>query len=110
MRVLGAIQLCIRITLMNLRHQIRRPARPALLLWRVSYGNDEVVGEGTVLDMHTIGCRIAGCKPVEAGMRLRLCLWPCQYSKEMFETQGTVKWTRGLQFGLVLDTPQTAMR
>jgi len=95
---------------MSRRHQTRRQARPALLLWRVSYGNEDHVGEGIVLDMHTIGCRIAGCMPVEAGMRLRLSLWPCQYSKEMFETQGTVKWTKGLQFGLVLDTPQFAMR
>jgi hypothetical protein len=48
--------------------------------------------------------------PVEAGVRLWLSLWPNQYPQEMFETEGTVKWTKGLQLGLVLDTPQTAMR
>jgi hypothetical protein len=92
------------------RHQDRHPTRPALFFRRVFYSNEEVVGEGTVVDMHTTGYRIAGCKPVVPGMRLRLCLWPCQYSKEMLETQETVKWTKGLQFGLALETPEPAIR
>jgi hypothetical protein len=95
---------------MSRRHQIRREARPAFLLWQVFYGNEELAGEGTVLDMHTTGCRIAGTMPVKAGMRLRLSLRPRQYPKEIFETEGTVKWTKRLQFGLVLDAPQAAMR
>jgi len=94
---------------MNRRQQARRHARPALL-WRVTYGNEERVGVGIVLDMHETACRIAGCMPVKAGMRLQLCLWPSQCPQEMFETEGTVKWTRGLQFGLVLDRLQTSMR
>ena len=94
-------------SLMSPRHQTRR--RPALL-WRVTYGNNTRVGVGVVLDMHESGCRIAGSMPVEAGMRLWLSLWPNQYPQEMFETEATVKWTKGLQLGLVLDTPQTAMR
>jgi hypothetical protein len=93
---------------MNRRHQTRR--RPALLLWRVTYGNNKRVGVGVVLDIHETGCRITGSIPMKAGMRLWLSLWPNQYPQEMFESEGTVKWTKELQFGLVLDTPQTAIR
>ena len=103
MRVMVPVQ-----SLMNPRHQTRR--RPALLLWRVTYGNNKRVGVGVVLDMHETGCRITGSMPMEAGMRLWLSLWPNQYPQEMFESEGTVKWTKELQFGLVLDTPQTAIR
>jgi hypothetical protein len=94
----------------NRRHQTRRESRPALLFWQVTYGNEERVGRGIVLDMHRTGCRIVGSMAVKAGMRLSLCLWPSQFPKETFETEGTVRWTKGRQFGLVLDTPQTVMR
>jgi hypothetical protein len=100
-------------SLMHRRHRIRRvrrQARPAHLLWRVTYGDDKRVGVGMVLHIHEKGCRIAGSMPVTVGMRLWLRLWPDQFPNERFETHGTVKWTEELEFGLVLDKPQTAMR
>jgi len=90
---------------MSRRDSTRRQVRRALL-WRVFYGSDELAGEGSVLDMHETGCRIAGCMPVEPGMRLRLCLWPSEDSKDIVVAQGSVKWAKGLQFGVALDTPE----
>ena|SRR5689334_3544959 len=66
----------------------------------------ELAGEGSILDMHETGCRIAGCMPVEPGMRLRLCLWPSKDAKDIVVAQGLVKWAKGLQFGVALDTPE----
>ena len=83
------------------RDQVRRS-----LLWRVFYGGDELAGEGSVLDMHETGCRIAGCMPVEPGMRLRLCMWPSEDPKDIVVAQGLVKWAKGLQFGVALDMPE----
>ena len=83
------------------RHQFRRS-----LLWRVFYGSDELAGEGSVLDMHESGCRIAGCMPVEPGIRLRLCMWPSEAPKDIVVAQGCVKWAKGLQFGVALETPE----
>ena len=87
------------------RRQARRQVRPARLLWRVTYGNEERVGVGIVLAMHKTDCHIAGRMRVKTGMRLWLCLWPSQSPEEMCETAGIVTWTKGPQFGLVLDTP-----
>ena len=90
---------------MSRRDSTRRQVRRALL-WRVFYGSDELAGEGSILDMHETGCRIAGCMPVEPGTRLRLCLWPSEDPKDIVVAQGCVKWAQGLQFGVALDTPE----
>src|ERR1041385_986636 len=87
---------------MSRRDSTRRQVRSSLL-WRVFYGSDELAGEGSILDMHETGCRIAGCMPVEPGMRLRLCMWPSEDSKDIVVAQGSVKWAKGLQFGVALD-------
>ena|SRR5689334_20717016 len=89
---------------MSRRDSSRRQVRRSLL-WRVFYGSDELAGEGSVLDMHETGCRIAGCMPVEPGMKLRLCLWPSEDSKDIVVAQGSVKWAKGLQFGVALEVP-----
>ena len=90
---------------MNRRDTTRGHVRRSLL-WRVFYGSDELAGEGSVLDMHETGCRIAGCMPVEPGMKLRLCMWPSEDSKDIVVAQGCVKWAKGLQFGVALETPE----
>ena len=89
---------------MNRRDSTRRQSRNSVL-WRVFYGSEELVGEGSILDMHGSGCRITGCMPVEAGMHLRLCIWPSQNPQDIVVAQGLVKWAKGLQFGVALDTP-----
>lgn len=89
---------------MSRRHATRRQARHAVLR-RVFYGSEELAGEGSILDMHETGCRIAGCMPVEAGMHLRLCIWPIQNPQDIVVAGGVVTWAKGLQFGIVLDVP-----
>ena len=89
---------------MTRRYHGRRQSRRALS-WRVFYGRGELVGQGIIIDVHENGCRIAGRMPVEVGSRLRLCIWPTDNPTNILVAQGTVRWARGLQFGLLLDTP-----
>ena len=87
---------------MTRRVTVRRSSRRSLL-WKVFYGSGELAGEGTILDMNENGYRIAGCMPVEPGTKLRVCIWPNHSPKDIMVAQGTVKWSKGLVFGLVLE-------
>lgn len=87
---------------MTRRYHARRQSRQALL-WRVFYGSGELVGQGSIVDVHRNGCRISGRMPVEVGSHLRLCIWPTDNPTDIVVAQGTVRWARGLEFGLLLD-------
>ena len=87
---------------MTRRYHARRQSRRALL-WRVFYGSGELVGQGSIVDVHKNGCRISGRMPVEVGSHLRLCIWPTDNPTDILVAQGTVRWARGLEFGLLLD-------
>ena len=87
---------------MTRRHYARRQSR-CTLVWRVFYGGGELVGQGSIVDVHENGCRISGRMPVEVGTRLRLCIWPTDNPTDILVVQGTVKWAKGLEFGLLLD-------
>ena len=87
---------------MTIRQHARRQSRLAQS-WRVFYGSGELVGQGSIVDVHENGCRITGRMPVEVGAHLRLCIWPTDNPTHIVVAQGTVKWTRGLEFGLYLD-------
>jgi hypothetical protein len=88
---------------MSRRTHVRRQFRRSLL-WRVFYGSGELTGQGTIVDVHENGCRIAGRMPVEIGTHLRLCIWPTDNPTDIVVVQGSVKWTKGLEFGVLLDT------
>lgn len=88
---------------MGRRTHVRRQFRRSLL-WHVFYGTGELMGQGTVVDVHENGCRIAGCMAVELGTHLRLCIWPTDHPTDIVVVQGCVKWVRGLEFGVLLDT------
>jgi hypothetical protein len=60
---------------MTRRQHARRQSRRTLV-WRVFYGSGELIGQGSVVDVHENGCRVTGRMPVEGGTRLRLCIWP----------------------------------
>jgi hypothetical protein len=94
---------------MSRRAHVRRQFRRSLL-WRVFYGSGELTGQGTIVDVHENGCRIAGCMPVEMGTHLRLCIWPTDHPTDIVVVQGSVKWTRGLEFGVLLDTNMPNVR
>jgi hypothetical protein len=87
---------------MTRRYHARRQSRQALL-WRVFYGSGELVGQGSIVDVHKNGCRISGRMPVEVGSHLRLCIWPTDNPTDIVVAQGIVRWARGLEFGLLLD-------
>lgn len=57
-----------------------------------------------MVDVHENGCRVTGRMPVEVGTHLRLCIWPTDNPTDILVVQGTVRWARGLEFGLLLDT------
>jgi hypothetical protein len=69
----------------------------------VFYGSGELVGQGSIVDVHQNGCRIAGRTPMEVGSHLRLCIWPTDNPTDILVAQGTVRWSRGLEFGILLD-------
>ena len=87
---------------MTRRHYARRQSR-LTLVWRVFYGSGELAGQGSIVDVHENGCRVTGRMPVEVGTHLRLCIWPTDNPTDILVVQGTVRWARGLEFGLVLD-------
>ena len=91
---------------MTRREQGRRQSRWALS-WQVFYGRGELVGQGSIVDLHENGCRITGRMPVEVGTHLRLCIWPTDNPTDIVVAQGTVKWTRGLEFGIFWDAHMT---
>ena len=88
---------------MTRRQYARRQARRTLV-WRVFYGSGELVGQGSIVDVHENGCRVTGRMPVEVGTHLRLCIWPTDNPTDIIVVRGTVRWARGLEFGLLLDT------
>src|SRR5690349_15062913 len=91
---------------MTRREHGRRQSRQALS-WQVFYGSGELVGQGSIIDVHEIGCRVTGRTPVEVGTHLRLCIWPTDNPTDIVVAQGTVKWTRGLEFGILWDAHMT---
>jgi PilZ domain-containing protein len=87
---------------MTRRQYARRQFRRSLI-WRVFYGRGELLGQGSIVDVHENGCRVTGRMPVEAGTHLRLCIWPTDNPTDILVVQGTVRWAKGLEFGLLLD-------
>ena len=57
-------------------------------------------GQGTVLELSRVGCRILGNEPVVAGetISVRISLSACQ--KPVVIEQATVKWAKGLELGI----------
>lgn len=79
----------------------RRNARFAVR-WHVIYGTDEFIGNGTLLDLSALGCRLAGTMPVETGMRLSLRLYPQHKDGDIRIEEAHVTWVNGNEFGLEL--------
>ena len=74
--------------------------------WPVLYGTDELVAQGTLLDLSATGCRFAGTMPLESGMPLWLRLYPEQRDGLISIEQASVRWVNSNEFGLELtDVP-----
>jgi PilZ domain len=67
--------------------------------WPVTYCNDELFGQGTILDVSHRGCEIAGTMSVAVGMRLKLWISPPREEHLCIE-QAQVLWVKDHEFGL----------
>ena len=80
---------------------IRRTARFAVR-WPLVYGNDDLIAQGTLLDVSATGCRFAGTMPLEPGMPLWLQVHPEQREGLISIEQASVVWIKNNEFGLEL--------
>ena len=66
------------------------------LIYRGRYS----AGQGIVQELSRVGCRILGNDPVFAGETLRVQLSFPTSEQPLIIEQATVKWVKGLEFGL----------
>lgn len=67
------------------------------------YLGQSVIGQGIVREVSGAGCQLLGTAPVSAGTTLsvRLAFPNCQ--KPLVIKHATVKWVKGLEFGLAFE-------
>lgn len=68
--------------------------------WPVLYGNDELLAEGTVLDLTSLGWRLAGSMPVVPGTQLRLQVSIPERSTPLCIQRATVLWVHNHEFAI----------
>ena len=68
--------------------------------WPALYRGDEVLAEGTVLDLTHTGWRIAGTMPVMPGMRLAIKLWVPDKPEPVRISAATVLWVKNCEFAI----------
>jgi hypothetical protein len=66
----------------------------------VTYWNDELFGEGTVLNVSHLGCRMVGTMTVEEGMRLQLWISPPNKADQLCVQEARVLKVREHEFGI----------
>jgi len=64
------------------------------------YRSQNSIGQGIVLELSLVGCRILGSDPVVAGETLNVQLSFPTSTKPLVMERTTVKWVKGLEFGL----------
>jgi len=82
-------------TIKEQRHHPRSVA-----IWPVTYWNDELFGQGTVLNVSHLGCRVAGTMMVVDGMRLKLWISPPGKGESLCVEEGRVQWVKDHEFGV----------
>lgn len=68
--------------------------------WPVRYGGDEVLAEGTVLNLTQIGWWVAGPMPVKPGVQLTLVVWVPDKLNPLRIERATVLWMNGCEFAI----------
>lgn len=68
--------------------------------WPMLYGSDELVAEGTVLDLTSLGWRLAGSMPVVPGMQLTLQVSVPERSTPLRIQRATVLWVKDHEFAI----------
>ena len=85
----------------NAKEGLRQQARFAVR-WPVTYWNEGLFGQGTILDVSHIGCQLAGTMPVSVGMLLKLWISPLHKEEHLCVEEARVLWVRDYEFGLEL--------
>lgn len=83
----------------NRSNPVRRYSRFPVR-WAVLYGNEELLAEGTVLDVTTLGWRLAGSIPVVPGMPLTLQVSIPVRSTPLRIERATVLWVKDQEFAI----------
>lgn len=78
----------------------RQQHRESPVNWPVLYRGDDLLAEGTVLDLTPIGWRVAGSMPVASGMRLTLQLWVPDKPEPIHMEGATVLWVKECEFAI----------
>lgn len=79
----------------HMRRYSRFPVR-----WPMLYGSDDLVAEGTVLDVTSLGWRLAGSMPVAPGMQLTLQVSIPERSTSLRIHRATVLWVKDHEFAI----------
>lgn len=83
----------------NRSNPVRRYSRYPVR-WPMLYGSDELVAEGTVLDLTSVGWRLAGSMPVVPGMQLALQISVPERSTPLVIKRATVLWVKDHEFAI----------
>jgi hypothetical protein len=86
---------------MNMKPGLRKHARFAVK-WPVTYLNEGLSGEGTVLDISQVGCQVEGTLAVTVGMLLKLLILPPHKEEKLCVEEGRVLWVKEGAFALEL--------
>ena len=68
--------------------------------WKLTYCNDELFGQGTLLNISSVGCHVAGTMPVVEGMLLNVRISPLHRDEDLYVSEAKVLWVRAQEFGL----------
>jgi PilZ domain-containing protein len=70
--------------------------------WPMLYANEELIGQGTLMNLSHGGCQVAGTMPVAVGMLLKVWVSPGHREEALFVKEARVLWAREHEFGLEL--------
>jgi hypothetical protein len=68
---------------------------------RVEYRHAGENGDGLLMDLSLLGCRIKGVSPFSCGTRLRLKLWLPDDPQPVNIREAVVRWVKDDQFGVI---------
>ena len=77
-------------------HMMR--AHPFVARWPVTYWNDELFGQGTVLEISHAGCRMAGTMIVTEGVPLKLWIAPPDKQDQLCVEEARVLRVKDYEF------------
>ena len=79
--------------------ELRRHAR-FVTQWHLLYANEELIGQGTLVNLSQFGGQVVGTMPVEIGMVFTLWLSPAHREEALYVQEAPVVWARAHEFGL----------